>query len=508
VPTRTCTVMFAELANQDRTFSHTDRAGIRNRAADSERRAAPIFEEHGGEIIKHTGDSFLVLFGAATDAVRAGVALLDVQGRDPRVLVRIGMATGDVEVISGDTFGEVVNLASRILSKAPLGQAWFSQATLLCMNQSEIAWEGVGRYSLKGIPGDIELQRAVPAGRTWLPEAVSTAIRSNTLVRFQRGSPPPRLPPRCTILLEGFEPGSAALDTAISTLPVVDPASLWLVAHTIAATDRVNWQRTGRGLVIGSAKGLEAALQAARRRLTASSSTDTIIFDSVSNIAAELVLAGLALPAVPLSEVVAGYTYDLLSDGRWVNSSDHAVARVDVSPESVRLEALVSGLQLEGRQLQPGSSVVLSDGDAVTMLTGTVTYRSLRSDTYVGLLLSDSPSRMGLSSGQQAEIGREPKHPGLALPDRRGQENIRWCPGFRAARARSSGFTMDRAMAGRRQAAIRLIGQSPMVTTLHSRCKTYLAGSHGLVVVEGEQEALPGALIVTGTSVVAVREPS
>ncbi|MFT4977856.1 MAG: hypothetical protein ACI8S6_003763 [Myxococcota bacterium] len=500
--------MFAELANLDLSIGQADRAGLRHHAAASERRVAPIFERLGGEIIKHTGDSFLVLFPAATDAVRAARAVLSAPSADGAVDVRVGIATGDVEVMSGDVFGEVVNLASRILSKAPLGQAWFSQATLLCMNQAEIAWESVGRFSLKGIAGEVELQRAVPEDRTWLPEAVTTAIRNGTLVRFQRGSPPPRLPPRCLILLEGFEPGSDALDTAISTIPVVDPASLWLVTYQLAATDRVSWLRSGRGLVISTAEGLDAALSAARRRLTSSSSTDTIIFDSLSNVAAELVLAGLALPAVPLSDVVAGYTYDLLPDGRWVNSSEHAVARVDVSPEVVSLQPLVRGLQIDGRQLQPGEPMVLSDGDTVTLSTGTVTYQVLSSSSYVGLMMSESPSRMGLAPGQQAEIGREPKHPGLPLPDRRGQENIRWCPGFRAARARSSGFTMDRALAGRRQAAIRLAGDAVIISNLHDRCKTYLADGGTLKVIEGDHGVSLGAIIVTGTSVIAVREPS
>lgn len=508
MPTQTCTVMFAELMTADQSGGHSDRAGLRSHAAATEARVSPVLDRFGGDIIKHTGDSFLVLFPSATDAVRAGLALLDQQRGEDGGGVRAGLATGDVEVMSGDVFGEVVNLASRILYKAPPGQVWFSQATLLCMNQTEIAWESVGRYSLKGIAGETELQRAVPRHRAWLPEAVSTAIRSGVLVRFQRGAPPPRLPPGCVILLEGFEPGSAALDTAISTLPVVDPASLWLVTYQLAATDRVSWQRTGRGLVIGTEDGLEAALRASRRRLTVTSSTDTIIFDSVGSVAAELVLAGLALPAVPLSEVVAGYTFDLLADGRWVNSSEHAVARVDVSPEAVTLEAMTRGLQIDGRQLLPGQPVVLHGGDRVSMPTGELEYRELSSDDYAGMLLSESSSRMGLASGQQAEIGREPRHPGLALPDRRGQENLRWCAGFRAARARSSGYTMDRALAGRRQAAIQLTGEQALVSTLHNRCKTYLARGRELVVV-GDQTVAPlGALIVTGTSVVAVREPA
>ncbi|MFO0007010.1 MAG: adenylate/guanylate cyclase domain-containing protein, partial [bacterium] len=97
---------------------------------------APVLEQHGGRIVKNLGDSFMALFPSATDAVRASLELVEAV-REGSMNLRVGMATGDVEVIDGDAFGENVNLASRILSRTPEGEVWFSHATLLCMNQSE-----------------------------------------------------------------------------------------------------------------------------------------------------------------------------------------------------------------------------------------------------------------------------------------------------------------------------------------------------------------------------------
>ena len=62
----------------------------------------------------------------------------------------------------------------------------------------------------------------------------------------------------------------------------------------------------------------------------------------------------------------------------------------------------------------------------------------------------------------------------LAYPDRRGQDNIRWCTGTRAARARSGGFTLDRALAGRRQASIEMQHGELKVTPLYAKCPTYI----------------------------------
>ena len=71
-------------------------------------------------------------------------------------------------------------------------------------------------------------------------------------------------------------------------------------------------------------------------------------------------------------------------------------------------------------------------------------------------------------------LSRNRRIPGLALPDRRGQDNIRWCVGARAARACESGFTLDRALAGRRQSSVNLGPGGAKLVSLHERCATYL----------------------------------
>jgi class 3 adenylate cyclase len=511
--TRTCTVVFTDLANYTASVGRSDREGMHQLIAAHKSMVTPILSTRGGEIIKSLGDSFLVLFPAATDAVRAGIELVEsINGADG-FHIRVAMATGDIEAIAGDAFGEVVNLAHRILSRTPVGQVWLSESTLLCMNEAEVAWESVGRYTLKGIPREVGIQRAVPRDRAWLAEPVVQAIRTGRMVRYTRGSPPPRLPPQPIILLEGFAPGSPDLEDAVDALPVVDPASLWLVAYTIPARDRSVWEKSGRGVIIGTRPAIDEAIQETRRRLAYTSGSDTIIIDTQASAIFELVLSGLALPTVPMSEVVAGYTYDLLADGRWVNSSDRAIARIDVSPGRISLTAQVGGLRVEGRQLEPGRPTVLTGGEVIQIPSGSIRYVPLPEGAYQALLLGSSHQRMGVCDGQTAEIGREPHHPGLSLPDRRGQDNIRWCPGFRAARARESGFTMDRALAGRRQAAVRLEDGIATLIGIHDRCPTFvLEGSvlegSTLVQLHAPRPIQPGEVIVTGTSAVAIEDPT
>jgi len=508
LPTRTQTVVFTDLTGYTNTVSRSDREALRELIASHEMLVAPVLERYGGRIVKNLGDSYMALFDAATDAVRACLELVENIPQEGRFSIRAGLATGDVEVIDGDAFGDAVNMAARILAKCPDAEVWFAAATFGCMNQSEIAWEPVGRLSLKGFAGETEVYRAVPRSHAWLPEPVADGVRSSRLVRIQRGDPLGALPPRPVILLEGFVPGSQALRDFVDQLPVVDPASLWLVAYNLPPVDRHDWQSSGRGLVIGTPTAVERAINETRRPAQ-SAGSDTIILDVNASAVVELVLAGLALPATPLSEVVSAYTYDLLADGRWVNRSDRALGRVAISSDGVSFTAQVPGVLVHGRQATPGVPVPLVHGAAIDAPSGRITFHSLGDRGYAGLLLSDSLARLGVGAGQQAEIGREPNYPGLALPDRRGQDNIRWCVGSRAARARESGFTLDRALAGRRQAAVSPGPGGAHVVALHQRCPTFVVDGTSLVQVALNAPRLVGVgeLIVAGTSVIAVRAP-
>ena len=193
--TVTRTVVFTDLANYTAKVSRTDREGLRQILKEHEGLVAPIVEKYGGRVVKNLGDSFMCLFLAATDALRAALDVQDVVTGEGGISIRLAMTTGDVEEIEGDAFGESVNLAARILSKTPAGEIWFGPGTRVCMNAAEIPWESVGRFRLKGIPGDKEIFRAVPAHRCWLPEPVSSAVKTGSIVRLRRGARPPLLPP-------------------------------------------------------------------------------------------------------------------------------------------------------------------------------------------------------------------------------------------------------------------------------------------------------------------------
>jgi len=472
-----------------------------------EQKVAPVVERRGGRIVKNLGDSYMALFEASTDAAQACLELISgIAGQDG-FTIRAAMATGDVEAIDGDAFGEATNLAARILSKTPAGEVWVSSTSRMCMNQTEVAWEAVGRFALKGIAGDVPVYRLVPNDRAWLPQGVVQAVRKKALVRIRPDGVRPSMPPDPVIVLEGFEPSSPTLRTVLDALPVIDPANLWLQAYSIAPSDRYSWTDMGRGLLIGTEEAVHRAIEAVQNPTNMLTGTDTIILDLNHTAHLDLVMCGLALPSVPMSDVVAGYTYDLLADGRWSNHADSSVLRLEVQPDGVFLEPKVGGIVVGGERMKVDDRRLLKDGDCLDTPKGSHKFHVLNTGGYVGVMVSDTPARLGVADGQLVEIGREPAHPGFALPDRRGQENIRWCVGSRAARAREGGFTMDRALAGRRQAAVEVESLQAKLVGLHKTCATHVFRSGLLNRIDSSAPLEFDDMIVVGTSVISVRSP-
>jgi TolB-like protein len=95
----------------------------------------PAIREHGGRIVKNTGDGFLAEFPSAVEAVRAAVQfqtrnkeLTIAEVEDRRIAFRVGVNIGDVIVEPHDIFGDGVNIAARLESIAEPGGICISSA--------------------------------------------------------------------------------------------------------------------------------------------------------------------------------------------------------------------------------------------------------------------------------------------------------------------------------------------------------------------------------------------
>jgi class 3 adenylate cyclase len=126
----------------------------------------PLVRAYCGRVVKTIGDAYLLTFRSPTDALLCSMAIHDRlaetdAGVDPadRFTVRAAVNVGEVRIEGGDVFGEAVNIAARIESKAGAGQIYFSESVFLSMTRTEVPCEEVGYSELKGIAGTVRLYR-------------------------------------------------------------------------------------------------------------------------------------------------------------------------------------------------------------------------------------------------------------------------------------------------------------------------------------------------------------
>jgi len=112
-----------------------------------------VIDQHGGRIIKLTGDGVLATFDGPGRAVQCARSLREAL-RTLAIDIRAGIHTGEIEVRGDDIGGIAVHVASRVLDHADPGEIWVSGAVPLLMVGSNVEFEPRGEWALKGVPGD------------------------------------------------------------------------------------------------------------------------------------------------------------------------------------------------------------------------------------------------------------------------------------------------------------------------------------------------------------------
>ena len=110
-------------------------------------------DRFGGREVKAIGDGFLVTFdGAPSPAVRCAAAIahaVEALGMQ----VRVGLHTGECEVIGDDVGGMAVHIAARVSALAAPGEVLDSGTTYGTVVGSVIAFADRGMHALEGVPG-------------------------------------------------------------------------------------------------------------------------------------------------------------------------------------------------------------------------------------------------------------------------------------------------------------------------------------------------------------------
>jgi class 3 adenylate cyclase len=152
-------ILAADVAGYSRLMHNDEEATHAKLTALLTEAVHPAITEHGGRIVKNTGDGFLAEFPSAVGAVRAAMQF---QGRikelavgdveDRRIAFRVGINVGDVIIEPHDIFGDGVNIAARLESIAePGGICISSSAYDHVRGKVGVEFADLGEQNLKNI---------------------------------------------------------------------------------------------------------------------------------------------------------------------------------------------------------------------------------------------------------------------------------------------------------------------------------------------------------------------
>jgi class 3 adenylate cyclase len=154
------------------TVLFTDIVGSKQRAAELGDRAwkellrqhdflvRQQLERHRGCEIKTTGDGFLATFDGPARAVRCGQSIADGL-KNLNIQVRVGVHTGECEVIGKDLGGIAVHIGARVLAHAEPDEILVSSTVKDLVAGSGLRFESRGVHALKSVPGDWNLFAAL-----------------------------------------------------------------------------------------------------------------------------------------------------------------------------------------------------------------------------------------------------------------------------------------------------------------------------------------------------------
>ncbi|MEJ8823250.1 adenylate/guanylate cyclase domain-containing protein [Variovorax humicola] len=151
------TVVFADLTGSTRVFEAMGNARATETVTRLVQWIGGVCESHKGRVVKKLGDGIFAIFPNAADAVDA---VLEMQRNHQKRLMtwpvplrmdlQIGVASGEVVEVDGDSYGDAVNLASRLSDLAGPGQIWATESVVDQVVDPALRHRNLGPINIRG----------------------------------------------------------------------------------------------------------------------------------------------------------------------------------------------------------------------------------------------------------------------------------------------------------------------------------------------------------------------
>jgi class 3 adenylate cyclase/pimeloyl-ACP methyl ester carboxylesterase len=147
------TVMFTDIVDATARAASIGDGRWRDLLSQHDEQVRSQLTRFGGREVKTVGDGFLATFdGPPSRALRCALAIT-AAARDIGVEVRVGIHTGECELIGDDVGGMAVHIASRVSELAEASEVLVSGTVFGTVVGGPFTFEDRGFHELKGIPG-------------------------------------------------------------------------------------------------------------------------------------------------------------------------------------------------------------------------------------------------------------------------------------------------------------------------------------------------------------------
>jgi class 3 adenylate cyclase len=154
------TVVLTDIVDSTAILSEIGDWAWRERLATHHARLRAQLNTFRGRQVKSTGDGVLAVFDSPSRAVRCAAAMSSA-ARAIDLPIRVGVHTGEVELVGDDIRGLAVHAAARVMALGGADDVMVSATTHDLLEGSNLRLEDAGTHELKGLPGRRRIYRLI-----------------------------------------------------------------------------------------------------------------------------------------------------------------------------------------------------------------------------------------------------------------------------------------------------------------------------------------------------------
>jgi class 3 adenylate cyclase len=154
------TLLMSDIVDSTATAGRLGDAAWKQLLGEHNRLIRARFDRYLGQEVTTTGDGFLAMFASALGAIRCAASIRDAMAAIG-MPVRIGVHTGEVELLPGDIGGLAVHAAARVMAVGGSSEVIISSTARSLIDSDGLRFDSRGVQQFKGLPNPLEVYALV-----------------------------------------------------------------------------------------------------------------------------------------------------------------------------------------------------------------------------------------------------------------------------------------------------------------------------------------------------------